>query len=105
MPSQTIVGPECNATVISQTTAATIGSGVAGDCYLHGVLLTDALTGTCVITGFADAADNAQSITLPASAAAGFRDFRGAVNSKGALTFTCSNAGDDNKVIVFWRPR
>lgn len=88
--------------VISKTTAVTIGGGVANDTHLVGLFLTAALTGTCVITGFADSDGAAQSITLPAATAAGFKDFRGVLNGAGALTFTCSNAGDDNIVSVFW---
>jgi hypothetical protein len=68
-----------------------------------GVLISAALTGTCVIAGFADSDGVAQSYTLPA-ASVGFRDFLGALNRAGALTITCSNAADDNLVAVFWRP-
>lgn len=88
--------------VISKTTAVTIGGGVANDTHLLGLFITAALTGTCVITGFADSDGNAQSITLPAATVAGFKDFRGALNAAGALTVTCSNAGDDNLVSVLW---
>jgi len=28
----------------------------------------------------------------------------GAKNAAGALTITCSNGADDDKVIAFWRP-
>ena len=93
----------CNLSVISKTTAVTIGGGAANDTRLMGLLITTALTGTCVIAGFADSDGTAQSITLPAGTV-GFRDFMGALNSAGALTFTCSNAADDNLVSVLWRP-
>ena len=96
--------PEANLSVISKTTAVTIGGGAANDTHLIGLFITEALTGTCVITGFADSDGAAQSITLPALTAGGFRDFFGARNAAGALTVTCSNAGDDNKVAVLWRP-
>lgn len=101
----TNVGFENNLSVISKTAAVTIGNGAAGDVYLEGLLFTEALTGTCVVSGFQDSDGNAQSITFPAASAGGFRDFRGAINRAGALTVTCSTAGDDNKVIVLWRPR
>ncbi len=93
----------CNLSVISKTTAVTIGGGAANDTRLMGLLITTALTGTCVIAGFADSDGNNQSITLPAGSV-GFRDFLGAINSAGALTVTCSNAADDNLVSVLWRP-
>lgn len=93
---------ECFCTVISVTTAVTIGGGVASDTYLLGITVVAALTGTCVITGFLDSAGNAQSVTLPATTVAGFKDFKGAVNAAGALTVTCSNASDDNLVLVHW---
>lgn len=95
---------ECNLSVISKTTAVTIGTGVASDTHLMGLFLTQALTGTCVITGFPDSDDAAQSITLPAATTAGFKDFKASVNAAGALTITCSNAADDNVVLVLWRP-
>lgn len=92
----------CNASVISKTTAVTIGGGVANDTKLVGLQILAALTGTCVITGFADSDGTAQTITLPAATPAGFVDFKRAKNLAGALTITCSNAGDDNKVCVLW---
>lgn len=93
----------CNLSIISKTTAVTIGGGAANDTRLMGLLIHTALTGTCVITGFADSDGTAQSYTLPVGSV-GFRDFLGALNSAGALTITCSNASDDNLVAVFWRP-
>lgn len=101
--SYVVVRQECNLTVIGLTTAITIGGGVANDTHLMGINITTALTGTCVITGFADSAGAATSITFPAGAV-GFKDFMGAINSAGALTVTCSNASDDNLVQVLWRP-
>lgn len=102
--SYLIARPECNLSVISKTTTVTIGGGAANDTHLIGLFLTAALTGTCVIAGFADSDGTAQSITLPAATPAGFRDFFGARNAAGALTITCSNAADDNVVSVLWRP-
>jgi len=101
--SYVAVRQEANLTIISKATAVTIGGGVAGDTHLMGLLINTALTGTCVITGFADSDGAAQSYTLPA-ASVGFKDFMGAINSAGALTITCSNVGDDNLVAVLWRP-
>lgn len=95
---------EANVAIISKTTAVTIGAGAANDTHLLGLLLTAALTGTCAITGFADSDGAAQTYTLPAATTAGYKDFLAAKNSAGALTITCSNAGDDNLVMVFWRP-
>lgn len=102
--SYLIARQEANLSVISKTTAVTIGGGAANDTHLIGLYLTQALTGTCVITGFADSDGAAQSITLPAATTAGDKPFFGARNSAGALTITCSNAADDNVVSVFWRP-
>lgn len=90
------------ATIIGLTTAITINTGVASDTMLHGVLITAALTGTCVITGFGDSAGAATSITLPAATTAGFKEFGDVINDVGALTITCSNASDDNLVTVVW---
>ncbi len=97
------VRQEANASIISKTTAVTIGGGAPSDTHLMGLLIHTALTGTCVITGFADSDGTAQSYTLPAGSV-GYKDFLGALNSAGALTVTCSNASDDNLVMVLWRP-
>ena len=94
--------PTCKLSVISKTTAVTIGPSAANTVHLVGLHITTALTGTCVITGFAASDGTAQSITLPIGSV-GFKDFRGAINSAGALTVTCSTAGDDNFVSVLWR--
>jgi hypothetical protein len=90
----------CQARVISTTSAVEIGA--QSEVSLVGLVVTAALTGTCAITGFSDSAGTAQTITLPAATAAGFKDFRGAINEAGALTVTCSNAGDDNLVTVLY---
>lgn len=95
---------EANASIISKTTAVTIGGGVANDTHLMGLMIHTALTGTCAITGFADSDGAAQTYTLPVGSV-GYKDFLGAINSAGALTITCSNASDDNLVMVLWRPR
>lgn len=102
--SYMVVRQECNVSVISKTTAVTIGAGAANDTHLMGVLISTALTGTCAITGFADSDGTAQTYTLPAGSV-GYKDFLGAINSAGALTVTCSNAADDNLVAVLWRAR
>ena len=102
--SYLVVRKECNASIIGKTTAVTIGAGAANDTHLIGLVITAALTGTCVITGFADSDGTATSITFPAATPAGFKDFYGAINSAGAITVTCSNASDDNLVTVLWRP-
>ena len=102
--SYLVVRDDCNLTIIGLTTAITIGAGAANDTHLIGVQITTALTGTCVITGFADSAGAATSVTLPAGSAVGFHDFKGAINSAGALTVTCSDAADDNDVQILWRP-
>jgi len=98
-----VIVDAANLAVISKTTAATIGGGVANDTYLKRVIVLAALTGTCVIAGFADSDGAAQSFTIPA-AFVGERNFGGAKNSAGALTVTCSNAADDNLVLVEWWP-
>lgn len=97
------VRQECSLSIISKTTAVTIGGGAASDTHLMGLLIHTALTGTCAITGFADSDGTAQTYTLPAGSV-GYKDFLGAINSAGALTITCSNASDDNLVAVLWRP-
>lgn len=97
------VRQEANASIISKTTAVMIGGGVANDTHLMGLMIHTALTGTCAITGFADSDGVAQTYTLPAGSV-GYKDFLGAINSAGALTITCSNASDDNLVMVLWRP-
>ena len=97
------VRQDCNVSIISKTTAVTIGGGVASDTHLMGLMIHTALTGTCAITGFADSDGTAQTYTLPAGSV-GYKDFLGALNSAGALTLTCSNASDDNLVMVFWKP-
>ena len=97
------VRQESNASIISKTTAVTIGGGVANDTHLMGLMIHTALTGTCAITGFADSDGVAQTYTLPAGSV-GYKDFLGAINSAGALTITCSNASDDNLVMALWRP-
>jgi hypothetical protein len=100
--SYMVARPQWNVSIISKTTAVTIGAGAAGDTYLGGLYIHTALTGTCVITGFADSDGTAQSYTIPAGAV-GAIPLSGE-NSAGALTITCSTAGDDNKVWVQWRP-
>lgn len=102
--SYLVVRQECNLSIISKTTAVTIGAGAAADTHLMGILIHTALTGTCVIAGFADSDGAAQSYTLPVGSV-GYKEFLGAINSAGALTVTCSNAADDNLVAVYWRPR
>jgi len=97
------VRQECNLSIISKTTAVTIGAGAANDTHLMGLYIHTALTGTLAITGFADSDDTAQTFTIPAGAVGEF-DFKGAINSAGALTMTASNAADDNKIAVLWRP-
>lgn len=101
--SYVAVRQEANASIISKTTAVTIGGGVANDTHLMGLMIHTALTGTCAITGFADSDGAAQTYTLPAGSV-GYKDFLGALNTAGALTITCSNASDDNLVMVLWRP-
>ena len=101
--SYVAVRQEANASIISKTTAVTIGGGAASDTHLMGLMIHTALTGTCAITGFADSDGAAQTYTLPAGLV-GYKDFLGAINSAGALTITCSNASDDNLVMVLWRP-
>ena len=87
----------------TSTGAVTIGGGLANDTHLMGLLIHTALTGTCAIAGFADSDGVAQTYTLPAGSV-GYKDFLGALNTAGALTITCSNASDDNLVMVLWRP-
>ena len=92
-----------NLSVISKTTAVTIGGGAANDTLLKAIHITTALTGTCVITGFFDSDNAAQSITLPALTPVGkYLEADYAINAAGPLTVTCSNAAEDNNVIVEW---
>lgn len=101
--SYIVVRQEANATVISTTAAVTLGGGVANDSHLMGLHIHTALTGTCVITGLVDETGAAKSYTIPA-ATIGPINFFGVKNAAGALTITCSNGADDDKVIAFWRP-
>ena len=91
-----------NCTIIGKTSDVTIGGGVANDTKLIGIIITKALTGTLVITGFADSDGTAKNFTFPAATAAGVIDFGGALNSAGALTVTCTNVADRDNVIVKW---
>lgn len=100
----TINRNEANATVVDIQTAITLGAGAANDTHLMGILVTVALTGTCVITGFNGSAGTAISVTLPAGTVAGYYNFNAARNEAGALTVTASNAADDNDIVLFWRP-
>ena len=90
------------ANIISITATVTINTGVANDTMLYGLRITAALTGTCVITGFGDEAGNATSITLPATTPAGWYEFGDTINEIGALTITCSTAGDSELVTAIW---
>ena len=99
-----VVRQEATATIITGTTAVTLGGGMPGDTHLMMLHIHTALTGTCVIEGFRDPAGNAETYILPA-ATIGKIDFMGAINDAGALAVTCSNAGDNKKVIAMWRPR
>ncbi|HFD86854.1 MAG TPA: hypothetical protein ENJ35_04165 [Gammaproteobacteria bacterium] len=101
--SYLVTREECSLTIVDVQTAITIGGGVANDTHLMGVIINVALTGTCVITGFEGSAGTAISITIPAATPAGFIDFKAAINSKGPLTVTCSNASDDNNVQILWK--
>lgn len=98
-----ITRKQSNVTIISTTAAVTIGGGAANDTHLLRVHIHTALAGTCVIAGFRDETGAAKSYTLPVGSV-GTIDFEGALNAAGALTVTCSTAGDDDKVMVFWRP-
>lgn len=100
----TAIRNECNLTIVSATTAVTIGGGVADDTYLLGLHIHTTLTGTCVIAGFADETGVAKNYTLPAGTV-GHIPFYGARNLIAGLTVTCSNAADDDKVAVLWRAR
>lgn len=91
----------CQLSVISKTTACTIGAGGTNDTALIQISVTKALTGTCVITGFADTNGTAQSFSLPIGFV-GERNFHGARNAAGPLTITCSDVADDNLVQVLW---
>jgi hypothetical protein len=92
--------PKSNATIISTTSAVAIGTAAANAIRLHAIHIYPALTGTCVVAGFSDGS-GAQSYTFPAASTGTFQ-FWGAVNSAGACTVTCSNAADDNKVMILW---
>jgi len=97
-----VITDQCNLTIVDIQTAITINTGVAGDTHLKAILINVALTGTIVITGFEGSAGTAISITIPAGTPAGLIDFKGAVNSIGALTITASNAADDNNIQILW---
>lgn len=93
---------KCKLAVVSKTSACVIGGSTgAGDTALVAVVVSAALTGTCVISGFFDTDGNAQSYTLPVGFV-GERNFHGVTNDAGQLTVTCSNASDDNLVGVIY---
>lgn len=94
---------EANVSIVSKTTAVTIGGGVASDTHLLGLRIATNLTGSCFLTGFADSDGTAQTYTI-ATASTGDKEFLGALNSAGALTITCWHSSDDNLVMVLWRP-
>lgn len=94
---------EANVSIVSKTSAVTIGGGVANDTHLLGLQIATALTGSCALTGFADSDGTAQTYTI-ATGATGLKDFFAALNTAGALTITCYHASDDNLVMVLWRP-
>jgi|CXWL01.1.fsa_nt_gi hypothetical protein len=96
------VRQEANLTVISTTSAVTLGGGAAGDTHLMGIQILTTLTGTCTIAGFSESGGAAQTFTIPAGSV-GFKDFFGAINSAAPLVVTCSNVADDNLVLVLWR--
>lgn len=99
----TVIRKEASLTVVNKQTAVAIGIA-ANDTHLLSIEFVKALVGTCVITGFADDAAAAASITYPAASPAGVHDFDGALNSAGPLTVTCSNASDALQVLIRWRP-
>ena len=99
-----VITDQCNLTIVDIQTAITIGGGAANDTHLKAIHITTALTGTIVITGFEGSAGTPISITIPAATPAGIYDFKGAINSAGALTITASNAADDNNIQILWWP-
>lgn len=101
--SYTAVRIEANAAIIGKQTAVTIGGGSVSDTHLIGIHIAKALTGTCVIAGFADSDGAATNFTLPIGSV-GLKEFFGILNTAGALTVTCSDVADDNNVMVLWRP-
>jgi len=102
--SYLVVRQEANATIVVGTTAVTIGGGVAGDTHLIAIHIHTALAGTCVIDGFTDPAGSADTYILPIGTV-GHIPMYAAINAAGASVVTCSNAADNKKVLVFWRPR
>lgn len=102
--SYVVTRQEATATIITGTTAVTLGGGVAGDTHPMLLHIHTALTGTCVIDGFRDPGGSADTYILPVGTI-GSIPLLGAINSAGALVITCSNAGDNKKVLALWRPR
>lgn len=102
--SYLVVRQEANATIVVGTTAVTIGGGVAGDTHLIAIHVHTALAGTCVIDGFTDQSGSADTYILPVGTV-GHIPMYAAINAAGASAITCSNAADNKKVLVLWRPR
>lgn len=98
-----VIKEECNITILSDTSAHTIGAGAADDTFLMGILiLLNAAAATATIAGFQDHAGAAANIVLTGSTSVDtYYNFKASRNIKGALTVTGSVA---SKVIVFWRP-
>lgn len=96
--------PVARRTIVNlQTAIAVGGSAAANDTWLLGIEVVKALTGTCVIAGFADQTGAAQNITLPAATPVGKYLDKAAKNTAGPLTVTCSNVADALNVVVhYW---
>lgn len=96
------IAAPARATIISTTSAVTIGGGVASDTLLRRIIIGTALAGTLTITGFQDETGAAKSLVLPIATPAGSYEFGDVLNEKGALTITLSSATDDDDVMVIW---
>lgn len=90
-----------NRTIVNKQTTVVVGGSVAAnDTWLLGIEVVKALSGTCVISGFADDAGAAQNITLPIGTPPGEYLKKAAKNTAGQLTVLCSTAGDALNVII-----
>ena len=98
------VANDCNGTVLLSTGSGAIGGGAANDTQLLGFTIGTALAGILTISGFKGDNDAAENIIFPIGTPPGFYDFKGAVNSAGALTMVLASGTDNRNVFVLWRP-
>lgn len=79
--------------IITQQTAVTLGATGANTTMFNGFVVSQNMTGNVVVTGFANQAGAATSITWIAPTR-GKYDFNDGINTAGSLTILCATVGD-----------